>query len=125
MKKFLYVAVMAVVTLAFTACKSNLGTSADYAEGKTVVINEEKGTVNGVKYDNTKEMCWAWTINEKTNGAEVKLTYYVWATEFHLVATCEMEMYECSRSGRIASYAYIQAPKSLQSESACENANNQ
>ena len=123
MKKFIYVAIMAVVTLAFSACKSNFNGSDYYQDGKTVVIDYNKGTVNGVKYDTTTEKCWMWTLEEKTTGVAVKFDYYVWATEFELVAMCETEMYECSRSGRIASYAYIHMP-SLKSADACENANN-
>ena len=123
MKKFIYVAIMAIVTVAFTACKSNLNGSDYYTDGRQVVVDVEKGTVNGVKYDNTVAKCWAWTLTEKMNGTKVELTYYVWCTEFELAATCETEMYECSRSGRVATYAYIQAP-SYKTEDACEQANN-
>ena len=123
MKKFIYVAIMAVVMGMFVGCKSNANGSDYYQDGKVVVVDEAKGTVNGVKYDNTTEKCWMWTLTEKAQGTEIKLDYYVWATEFQLVASCEMEMFECSRSGRVASYAYIQWP-SLKTADACENANN-
>jgi hypothetical protein len=123
MKKFLYVALMAIVTFAFSACKSNFNGSDYYTDGRQVVVDYNKCTVNGVKYDNTTEKCWMWTLKEKTGGAAISLDYYVWCTEFVLAVTCETEMYECSRSGRIAEYAYIQAP-SYKSADACEQANN-
>lgn len=123
MKKFLYVALLAIVTFAFSACKSGINGSDYYSDGRQVKIDYEKCTVNGVKYDDTKDKCWMWTLTEKTGGAKVELNYYVWCTEFELVASCENEMYECSRSGRIASYAYIEAT-SRKTADACEQGNN-
>lgn len=121
MKKFMYVAIMALMVV-FAGCKSGYNGS-DYYRDHEVVIDYNKCTVNGTKYDNTTECCWIWTLTEKTNGTKIELAYYVWATEFELVASCEMEMYECSRSGRVAEYAYIKATAE-KTEEACEAANN-
>lgn len=110
MKKFIYVAIMALVMGMFAGCKSGINGSEYYSAGKTLDINEEKGTVNGYKYDNTVEKCWMWTLKEVTNGTTLTFDYYVWCTEFFLVAECESEMYECSRTGIVASYAYIETP---------------
>lgn len=123
MKKFIYVAIMALVMGMFAGCKSGINGSDYYAGGRTLDINPEKSTVNGYKYDNVKEKCWMWTLTEKTQGTTLTFDYYVWCTEFELVASCETEMYECSRSGREASYAYIQTP-ARDTEEKCERGNN-
>jgi len=122
MKKFMYVAIMALMVV-FAGCKSGYNGSDYYIDGRQVVIDYEKGTVNGVKYDDTNECCWMWTLTEKTGGVKVEAFYYVWGTEFEIVAVCETHMYECSRSGRVAEYAYIKATAE-KTEDECEAANN-
>ena len=122
MKKFIYVAIMALVMGMFAGCKSGINGSDYYAGGKTVDINYEKSTVNGYKYDNTTAKCWMWTMKETTQGTTITHDYYVWCTEFELVAACEEEMYACSRTGIVASYAYIQTP-ARNTEEACERGN--
>lgn len=110
MKKFIYVAVMALVTVAFTACKSGYNGSEYYKDGKEVVVDYDKCTINGVKYDDQTEKCWMWTLKEKSSGTTLSFDYYVWCTQFELVLTCEHEMYACSKSGRVAEYAFIESP---------------
>lgn len=124
MKKFFFVAIMALTLGMFSGCNGSFNTSEDYISGKELKIDYDKCTVNGVKYDNTVEKCWAWTMTTKTNGAKMEFTYYLWGTKFELMAVCETAMYEASRSGIIASYAFVEAAKSKQSAEACENANN-
>ena len=122
MKKFIYIAILAVMVV-FAGCKSGANGSDYYKGGNKVLIDQENGKVNGVKYDNTTKKCWMWTLTEKSQGTTVTFEYYVWATEFELVASCEWEMYEAAHSGAVASYVYIEAP-SKKTEGDCELANN-
>lgn len=122
MKKFIYVAILAVMVV-FAGCKSGANGSDYYKGGNKVLIDAETGKVNGVKYDNTEPKCWMWTLTEKSQGTTITFDYYVWATEFELVASCETVLYETARNGGTASYAYIHIP-GRKTEYDCDLANN-
>ena len=114
MKKFLYLAIMALTVGFFASCSAGSNSSDYYKNGKEPQIDYDKATVNGKKYDNKTWKCWCWTMTttvlDKTTSAEE----YLWGTEFDLVAVCEAEMYAFSLANKIldakASYTYIQTP---------------
>lgn len=84
MKKFFYVAIMALTTLFAVSCVSMSG-------AKEPKIDEEKHSVNGVVYDNETYCCWEFTWEYTITGtglaagAEAEhdsgVDYYWW-TEF-------------------------------------------
>lgn len=120
MKKFI-LAILALVTVVFSACKMG-GNGSDYYIGRDEPkIDAEKGTVNGVKYDNKTAKCWEWIMTAKTQSEKQETYHYVWGTQFQLVAICEMAMFTASRTGIVAEYAYVEAPK-YKTEEACEEA---
>jgi len=121
MKKFLYVALMALVMGMFVGCKSAIGGS-DYYRDHDLKIDYNNCTVNGTKYDNTTEKCWVWTLTQKKSGAEAKVDHYLWGTQFALVAACETVMYESYKASIVASYAFIEAP-AYKNEKDCDNNN--
>ncbi|MBO4689303.1 MAG: hypothetical protein J5621_00345 [Paludibacteraceae bacterium] len=92
MKKFFYVALMAL-TVAFTSCGGKAGSSDFYNNGKEPEINYEEATVNGVKYNDTDNKCWKYTITTTVAGFSGTADTYVWGTEFAIVAACEWAMY--------------------------------
>lgn len=121
MKKFLFVAFMTLVMGMFVGCKSGISSS-DWYRNHELKIDYDKCTVNGVKYDNTTEKCWAWTATSTTAGRKAEVTHYLWCTEFELVATCETFLYESYKASVVTEYAYIEHPAS-KGPDACE-ANN-
>jgi len=122
MKKLLYVAIMALTVGLMASCAGKSGSSDYYKNGKTPDINVNENTVNGVKYDNTNEKCWKFTINTTTMGITVGADEYTWATEFVMVAACEESMYLIAQSGvSKASYSYVEAPSYKDSEACLEN----
>ncbi|MCR5533156.1 MAG: hypothetical protein K6F10_04670 [Paludibacteraceae bacterium] len=80
MKKYFYVAIMALTLGMFAGCT---GVSAP----KEPVIDEEAGTVNGVKYDNETYKCWL-VETESTSSCTGETPeqssdkYLWWMTEF-------------------------------------------
>lgn len=80
MKKYFYVAIMALTLGMFASC------SGVYAP-KEPVIDEEAGTVNGKAYDNETYKCWlvetevTSSCTGETPETEKDASYY-WMTEF-------------------------------------------
>jgi hypothetical protein len=122
MKKILFVALMTLVMGVFAGCKSGINGS-DWYRTHQLNIDYNKCTVNGTKYDNTVEKCWAWTATSRTAGRKAEVTQYLWCTEFVLVATCETFLYECYQASVVTEYAYIEHPSSKDPD-ACEANNN-
>ncbi len=114
MKKFFYVAVMAIAVV-FASCASGNGSSERYKNGKTPVIDNDKCTVNGIAYDNNTAKCWevSMTITASAMGISSSETTksYVWGTEFFLV--CEEESImavEAALPFTKAKYSYVESP---------------
>ena len=81
MKKYFYVAIMALTLGMFASCT---GVRTAYKEP---VIDEEAGTVNGVKYDKETYLCWefTWEYTETCTGEGTESDHgvdYYWMTEF-------------------------------------------
>lgn len=114
MKKFLYLAIMALTVGFFASCSAGGNSSDYYKNGKEPQIDYDKATVNGKKYDNETWKCWCWTMTTTVLGETTSAEEYLWGTEFDLVAVCEAEMYAFSLANKIldakASYTYIQTP---------------
>lgn len=122
MKKFIYVAFMALTMAFMTGCKSDGGSSAYQAGGPQPSINYENGTVNGKTYDNETEKCWKVTLSASVNKETSKETLYAWATEFEVVAEMEYMMWRIAQTqGASGSYTYS-ATKDTDYES-CMNHN--
>ena len=80
MKKFIYVAVMALTLGFFSNCTPRASV------GNEPKLDEQNSTLNGVFYDNTVYKCWefTWSYVEKENGAVVEQDHgvdYEWTTE--------------------------------------------
>ena len=107
MKKFLFGALLAVTTMFMASCAAGGGSSNYTQGGEEPKIDAQAGTVNGKAYDNTTECCWEITMTEKIMGISASETFYTWATEWAVVASMEMEMYEIAQAGYgSASYKY-------------------
>lgn len=121
MKKFLYLAIMALTVGFFASCSAGSNSSDYYKNGKKPQIDYDKATVNGKKYDNKTWKCWCWTKTATDRDQTISTKNYLWGTEFDLVAFCEAEMYAFSLANKIldakASYTYIQT--SDQDSEAC------
>ena len=124
MKKFLYLAIMALTVGFFASCSAGANGSDYYKDGKEPQIDYNNATVNGKKYDNQKEKCWCWTMKATVLGVTSSEEEYLWGTEFDLVAACETAMYAFAQTNTVinakASYTYINAPY-YDSESCLEN----
>ena len=103
MKKFFYLAVIALATV-FASCAGE-GTS-DYYKNHKLNIDWDKCEVNGHKYDNEKEQCWKVESKSTVLGATVTTETYEWETEFVLVASWETAMAGVAGVGK-SSYSYI------------------
>ena len=121
MKKFLYLAIMALTVGFFASCSAGGNSSDYYKNGKKPQIDYDKATVNGKKYDNKTWKCWCWTMTATDRDQTTSTQKYLWGTQFDLVAVCEAEMYAFSLAHKIldakASYTYIQT--SDQDSEAC------
>ena len=113
MKKFFYVAVMALTMGLFASCGSGVSTGTKYAEDENPVINRVEHSVNGIVYDNTEEKCWElnFAISVPYAG-KVTSTSYSWATEFSLIIAAETEVAQYNHDGIAAGYEY----KSVEAE---------
>ena len=113
MKKFIYVAVMAIAVV-FASCKSE-SNSSEYYKNHELQIDINAGTVNGVVYDNTTDKCWKTTITTKTFGISSTVVDYEWGTQFSVVAGCETAMaavYAVKAIGNSkATYTCVEAPE--------------
>ena len=81
MKKFMYLAVMALTLGFFASCTPRSSV------GKEPVVDETNATINGVHYDNTEYACWQfdWEYTEKETGEQSYKesgTEFFWTTEF-------------------------------------------
>ena len=125
MKKFLYLAIMALTVGFFASCSAGSNGSDYYKDGKEPQIDFNNATVNGKKYDNQKEKCWCWTMKQTVMGITTSSEEYLWGTEFDLVAACETAMYAYAQANTVinakASYTYIHAALYLDSEECLEN----
>ena len=126
MKKFLYVAIMAL-TMGFLASCS--GSSSKYTQGgPQPSIDTDKSTVNGVVYDNKIEKCWKVTIHATATymgvTATTDETTYEWCTEFELVAVYEEAMWTMAQAGRYASASYSYVATADKDYDSCINHNN-
>ena len=101
MKKFMYVAVMALTLGFFTGCLPKVSV------GNEPQIDEQKSTVDGKYYDNTVYKCWVftWEYTEKENGTitehESGVDYW-WQTE--LMAQYEKALWEYSHNVSASAY---------------------
>ena len=124
MKKFLYLAIMALTVGFFASCSAGGNGSEYYKDGKTPQIDSDKATVNGKKYDNKTEKCWNWTMQSTIAGNTTSENHYIWGTEFDLVSTCEEAMYTFALANNFvnakATYKYVQEPLYTDSESCLE-----
>lgn len=124
MKKFLYLAIMALTVGFFASCKSGANGSDYYKDGKEPQIDYDKATVNGKKYDNQNAKCWCWTMKVTVAGVTSSTEEYLWGTQFDLVVACETAMYAYAQANVLvnakASYTYVQEPLYTDSESCLE-----
>lgn len=121
MKKFFYLAVIALATV-FASCTG--GNCSDYyKDGKEPQVDTDKHTVNGKVYDDEKEQCWKVTVKTTILGVTGTADSYTWGTEFDLVWANEEAMYAVAKAGvSTASYKYQAAPKYKNSDD-CLDAN--
>ena len=101
MKKFLYLALMAVVLGSFVGCKPRVSV------GEEPKLDEDKSTVNGKVYDNTEYKCWkfTWETTEKATGETTEHdngVEYWWTTE--LMAQYEKEVWLYSNNVSASGY---------------------
>ena len=94
-----------------------------YKNGVEPQIDSEKGTVNGIKYDNTKEQCWEITTSMYILGMDVSSVSYVWGTEFIVVANVEYTLYTCAQTGFGGNCSY--KVSTINDQESCEDANYQ
>ena len=121
MKKFLLGALVAVTTLFMASCAG--GGSSNYKQGgEKPAIDMEAGTVNGKTYDNTTECCWKISLTEKVMGYSFTTTEYAWGTEWAVVASMEMEMYEFAQGG-VGSATYSYSKDSAKDYESCVGQN--
>lgn len=124
MKKFLYLAIMALTVGFFASCSAGANSSDYYKDGKEPQIDFDKYTVNGKAYDNKTEKCWKWTMKATVMGITTSTDEYLWGTEFTLVSACEYAMYTYAQANAVvnskASYTYIQT-SDLDSEECLSN----
>lgn len=112
MKKFFYVALMAIA-VAFTSCGLGVGngSSEQYKNGKEPEIDLNNNSVNGIVYDNETEHCYKFTVKTTTLGISASADSYTWGTEFEVVFACEESMYIVAQTGiSKASYKYVIVP---------------
>ncbi len=108
MKKFLYLAIMALTVGFFASCSAGGNSSDYYKNGKKPQIDVKKATVNGKKYDNKTEKCWYWTKEGTAWEITSSSKTYVYLTEFDLVVGCEEALYLVANRGGKASYSYFE-----------------
>ena len=113
MKKFIYVAVMAIAVV-FASCNGE-GNGSEYYKNHELQIDLNAGTVNGKSYDTTTDKCWKVTTTTKTFGVTGTAVSYDWGTEFSVVAGCETAMavaYAMHSIGNTkATYTCVEAPE--------------
>ena len=120
MKKFFYVALMALTVGLMSSCGGAQGSSDFYKDGKEPEINYNDGTVNGVKYNDTDNKCWKYSITTTVAGFSATADTYIWGTEFAIVSACEMAMYVAHETP-LTKAKYTFAPVvGVDTEEACE-----
>ena len=116
MKKFFYLAVIALATV-FASCAGE--GSSDYYKNHKLNIDWDKCEVNGHKYDNETEKCWKVTTTATVMGVTATADSYAWSTEFVLVAAEETAM--ASTVVGKSKYSYVEAPAYKDSDSCLAN----
>ena len=120
MKKILYVAIMALTVGLFASCAA--GGSGNYKEGdEAPSIDYDKGTVNGIAYNNEDEYCWHVVATTKAGSTKVKTDYYEWDTEFGVHATYEYAAWLSAQTG--ISYTYVAAITGDKDYDSCKSHN--
>lgn len=89
MKKFIYVAMVAVAAFMVSCTKTDGFGNSEYYKNHSLDINIEAGTVNGKAYDNTTAKCWKIETKAKVMGIATVVTTYEWGTQFTVVAANE------------------------------------
>ena len=127
MKKFFYVALMALSVAIMTGCSGSIVANNPYKAGDPQPsIDPNAGTVNGKSYDNTTEKCWVEVISSTAYGYTEKEETYMWATEFEMEASYQMFLWEMAQAGGYvagvsASCSYSAAPQYKDYESCIAN----
>lgn len=125
MKKFFYVAFMALTMGLFASCNSNgpdIGFK--YAEDQNPVVDYQKGTVNGKEYDMETNKCWEITFSVKYPVVGVQTTTsYSWCTEFIVVMGMEDDVAGFNHQGFPAGYTYKET--NIPDYNSCSEKNNQ
>lgn len=89
MKKFIYVAVMAIAVVFASCTKADGFGNSEYYKNHSLDIDINAGTVNGKSYDNTTDKCWKIETKAKVMGISTVVISYDWGTEFTVVAANE------------------------------------
>lgn len=120
MKKLLYLAVMALTIGFFASCAA--GGSGNYKEGDPAPsIDFEKGTVNGIQYNDEDEYCWHVAVTSKFAGTKTTTDYYEWDTEFGVHATYEYAAWLAAQTG--IKYTYVAGVVSANDSEDCLSKN--
>ena len=118
MKKFFYVALLALVMGSFFSC-------APGTDGKKPEIDETNGTINGVPYPNETAACWKITFTISASAAGHTETdtedEYMWGTMFEAYKYAATAAYEGSGSvmGVATKITYVVLPIADRTESTC------
>ena len=127
MKKFFYVALLALTVGFMTGCTSIIANNPYKAGDPEPTIDYNAGTINGKSYDNTTAKCWVEITKTTAYGYTDTEETYIWYTEFEMEASYQMLLWEMAQVGGVAgvsaSYSYSAAPQYKDSESCLENNN--
>lgn len=98
-------------------------TSLTYMDGGKPQYDSNKGTINGIKYDNKKKKCWEYTKMVYADGTHgyrgwFGIRYYIYGTEYEFITSSEEDMYAYAQQGLNAWYKYTEA--SAQDEASCQ-----
>ncbi len=119
MKKFIYIAIMAVAVV-FASCQKEEVGNSNYYKTHDIVIDWEAGTINGKAYDNTVEKCWKLDVTQ-SYIVTVTVQEYCWGTELYARTVGEGIMYTYGKTGIKATYKMAAAPEFKDSESCLAN----
>ena len=89
MKKFFYVAMVAVAAFMVSCTKTDGFGDSDYYKNHKLDFDMEAGTVNGHEYDNTTDKCWEIVTKAKMGIISTTVTTYEWGTQFTVVLSNE------------------------------------
>ena len=120
LSRFNSLLVMLLTALGFSGCFNQGAYGSPYVSNK-IIIDDEAGTVNGTPYDNKTKKCWEVTTSITYPDHNAKTMEYYWGTEFDLVVSYEVLMYQYSSSGYQCWYRYEWASEYKDSESCLAN----